>query len=82
MDAKDILTIIALMILVPTGAYLRDQTYRNAHGNATICRDFWSLIESFKKWRRERAWRRELKRKYGHLNKRPDDKGRAKENHR
>lgn len=82
MDAKDILTLIAVILLLPVGAYLREQTYRNVHGNATIGRDIESLIDSFKKWRRERAWRKELKRKYNHLNKKQDEQGRAKENHR
>ena len=80
MDAKQILTIVVVILLIPVGAYLRDQTYRNVHGNATIGRDIESLIQSFKEWRRERAWRKELKKKYEQLNKRPDDKGRSKEN--
>ena len=39
MDAKQILTIVVVILLIPVGAYLRDQTYRNVHGNATIGRD-------------------------------------------
>lgn len=36
----DILTIIAVILLFPVGAYLREQTYRAAYGNSSICRDF------------------------------------------
>lgn len=78
MDYKDILTIIAVVLLIPVGAYLREQTYRNVHGNATIGRDIESLISSFKEWR----YGREHKKKYKYLNKKPDGKSRTKENHR
>ena len=64
-----ILQILLLIVLIPVGAYLREQTYRNVHGNATIGRDLESLIHSVKEWRERRRFRKELKKKYGHLNK-------------
>lgn len=63
------LEILLLIALIPIGAYLREQTYRGAHGNATIGRDLRSLIHSVKQWHRRRQERKELKRKYGYLNK-------------
>lgn len=64
-----VLQILLLIVLIPIGAYLREQTCRNVHGNATIGRDLRNLIQSVKQWMERRAYRKELKRKYGHLNK-------------
>lgn len=64
MDYKDILTIIAVVLLIPVGAYLREQTYRNVHGNATIVRNISNLWHSLRRWRsdrRERKSRRKIK---------------------
>ena len=64
MDYKDILTIIAVVLLIPVGAYLREQTYRNVHGNATIVRYISNLWQSLRRWRsnrRERKSRRKIK---------------------
>ena len=64
MDYKDILTIIAVVLLIPVGAYLREQTYRNVHGNATIVRNIFNLWQSLRRWRsdrRERKSRRKIK---------------------
>ena len=64
MDYKDILTIIAVVLLIPVGAYLREQTYRNVHGNATIVRNISNLWQSLRRWRsgrRERKSRRKIK---------------------
>lgn len=66
MTLKEILSVIVVILLIPIGAYLREQIYRSLHGNATIGRDIESLIQSFKEWR----YRRELKKKYKNLNKR------------
>ena len=38
--------IAILILLLPLGAYLREQTYRNVHGNATIVRDLSKLWQS------------------------------------
>ena len=64
MDYKDILTIIAVVLLIPVGAYLREQTSRNGHGNATIVRDLSNIWQSLRRWRsdrRERKSRRKIK---------------------
>lgn len=53
--------IVALIFLIPVGAYLREQTYRNVHGNATIGRDIESLIERLRRWRRKRRERKEYR---------------------
>lgn len=50
--------IVALILLIPIGAYLRGQTYRNVHGRATIGRDLSNLWESLQRWRRNRRERR------------------------
>lgn len=47
-------TILLLILLLPLGAYLREQTYRNVHGNATLWDDIESLIERLKRWRRNK----------------------------
>ena len=46
-------TILLLILLYPLGAYLREQTYRNVHGNATIGRDLESLLERLRQWRQK-----------------------------
>lgn len=51
--------IVILILLLPLGAYLREQTYRNAHGNATIVRDLSKLWQSLRRWRRDRRERKE-----------------------
>lgn len=56
--------IAILILLLPLGAYLREQTYRNVHGNDTIVRDLSKLWQSLKRWRfdrREREVRRKTK---------------------
>ena len=60
--------IILLLLLIPVGAYLRNQTYRNVHGNATIGRDIERLWQNLKRWRRNRRERKELRNKYKYLN--------------
>ena len=47
-------TILLLILLLPLGAYLREQTYRNVHGNATLWDDIENLIERLKRWRRNK----------------------------
>lgn len=44
--------IAILILLLPLGAYLRVQTYRNVHGNATIARDLSKLWQSLRRWKR------------------------------
>ena len=61
--------IILLLLIIPVGAYLRNQTYRNVHGNATIGRDIERLLQNLKRWRRNRRERKELRNKYKYLNK-------------
>ena len=51
--------IAILILLLPLGAYLREQTYRNVHGNATIVRDLSKLWQSLQRWRSERRERKE-----------------------
>jgi hypothetical protein len=60
--------IILLLLLIPVGAYLRNQTYRNVHGNATIGRDIERLWQNLQRWRRDRRERKELRSKYKYLN--------------
>ena len=60
--------IILLLLLIPVGAYLRNQTYRNVHGNATIGRDIERLWQNLKRWRRNRRERKALRQKYKYLN--------------
>lgn len=69
MHYRDILTIIAVILLIPVGTYLREQTYRNIHGNTTIGRDIESLIQKVRQWRAKRRTEQELRRRYKHLNK-------------
>ena len=51
--------IAILILLLPLGAYLREQTYRNVHGNATIVRDLSKLWQSLQRWRSDRMGRKE-----------------------
>ena len=51
--------IAILILLLPLGAYLREQTYRNVHGNATIVRYLSKLWQSLQRWRSERRERKE-----------------------
>lgn len=51
--------IAILILLLPLGAYLREQIYRNVHGNATIVRDLSKLWQSLRRWRSERRERKE-----------------------
>ena len=44
--------IAILILLLPLGAYLRVQTYRNVHGNATIARDLSKLWQSLRRLKR------------------------------
>ena len=60
--------IAILILLLPLGAYLREQTYRNVHGNATIVRDLSKLWQSLQRWRSDRRERKELRSKYKYLN--------------
>lgn len=60
--------IILLLLSIPVAAYLREQTYRNLHGKATIGRDIERLWQKIQRWRRNRRERRALKQKYKHLN--------------
>jgi hypothetical protein len=46
--------ILFVILLLPLGAYLREQTYRNVHGNATIGRDLEFLLERLKQWRKKK----------------------------
>ena len=46
-------TILLLILMFPLGAYLREQTYRNVHGNATIGRDLENLLEKLRQWRQK-----------------------------
>lgn len=56
--------ILLLLLLIPVGAYLRSQTYRSVHGNATIGRDIERLWQNLQRWRRDRRERKALKNKY------------------
>lgn len=60
--------IAILILLLPLGAYLREQTYRNVYGNATIGRDIERLWQNLQRWRRDRRERKELRNKYKYLN--------------
>ena len=60
--------IAILILLLPLGAYLREQTYRNVYGNATIGRDIERLWQNLQRWRRDRRERKELRSKYKYLN--------------
>ncbi len=60
--------IILLLLLIPVGAYLRTQTYRNLYGKATIGRDIERLWQRLKRWRRDRRERKALRQKYKYLN--------------
>ncbi len=60
--------IILLLLLIPVGAYLRNQTYRNVHGNTTIGRDIERLWQNLKRWRRNRREKKELRNRYKYLN--------------
>jgi len=60
--------IAILILLLPLGAYLREQTYRNVYGNATIGRDIERLWQNLQRWRRDRRKRKELRSKYKYLN--------------
>lgn len=51
--------IAILILLLPLGAYLREQTYRNVHGNATIVRDLSKLWQSLQRWGSDRRERKE-----------------------
>ena len=55
--------ILLLILLIPLGAYLREQTYRNVHGNATIRRDLANLWQSLRRWMRGDKNRNNLKNK-------------------
>ena len=65
MDAKNLLTLLILILLSPLLLYLREQAYRSTHGKATIDRDLSELLQSFRRWREERR----LRQKYKNLNK-------------
>lgn len=54
MDYKDILRIVAVILLILAGAYLREQAYRSVYRNATIGRDTERLWQNIKRWRRDR----------------------------
>lgn len=54
MNTKEIIIVIAIILLSPLILYLRDQTYRNLYGNATIREDIESLFRRFKRWRTKR----------------------------
>lgn len=58
--------ILLLILLIPIGAYLREQTYRNVHGRATIGRDIERLIERLQRWRRKRRERKEYRKNLKH----------------
>jgi len=60
--------IILLLLLIPVGAYLRNQIYRNVYGNATIGRDIKRLWQNLQRRGKNRRKDRELKNKYKHLN--------------
>lgn len=49
--------IILLILSILAGAYLRNQTYRNVHGNATIGRDIERLRQKLQRWRKNRRER-------------------------
>ena len=57
--------IILLLLLIPVGAYIRSQAYRNV---PTIGRDIERLWQNLQRWRRDRMERKELSNKYKHLN--------------
>ena len=54
MDYKDILRIVAVILLILVGAYLREQAYRSVYRNATIGRDRERLWKNLKRRRRDR----------------------------
>ena len=63
MDYKDILRIVAVILLILVGAYLREQAYRSVYRNATIGRDIERLWQNLKRWRRDRIERKKHKSK-------------------
>lgn len=64
-----VLQILLLIVLIPVGLYLRELAYSSIRRPNRLFEDIESLIRSVKQWRERRAYRKELKRKYGHLNK-------------
>lgn len=50
--------ILFVLLLLPLGAYLREQTYRSTRGNATIGRDLETLFGRLRKWRQTRNLKR------------------------
>lgn len=57
MDVKDTIIVIVIILLSPLILYLRDQTYRNLYGKATIGEDLERLLRTLREWiqrRRER----------------------------
>ena len=60
--------IVLLFLIVPIGAYIREQTYRSTRGNTTIGRDIERLLQNIQRWRRDRRERKELRSKYKYLN--------------
>lgn len=54
MDYKDILRIVAVILLILVGAYLREQAYRSVYRNSTIGRDIERLWKNLKRWRQDR----------------------------
>ena len=60
--------IILLLFLIPVGAYLRNQSYRNVHGNTTIGRDIEKFWQNIQRWRRNRREDKALRNKYKYLN--------------
>lgn len=55
MDVKETLIVIAIILLSPLILYLREQTYRNLYGKATIGEDIESLLLRFKRWRQKHS---------------------------
>lgn len=54
MGAKETLIVVVVILLSPLILYLREQTYRNLYGNATIREDIESLFRRFRRWREKR----------------------------
>lgn len=55
MGAKEILIVVVVILLSPLILYLREQTYRNLYGNATIREDIESLVRRFRRWRQKHS---------------------------
>lgn len=50
MSSEDLIKVIVVILLLPVGLYLREQAYRNLHGNGTMWNDFCNLCSTITRW--------------------------------